>query len=221
MVVSETRAALQALSPSYQVSVCVAWSPDAIDGRAYDYLGLGHAADVIYVMDYDTRSAVFDQCVASANAPFPGMVQGLQRFMDVGLKPEQLVLGVPWYGYRYPCEKGTPRDSKYCPIPFHPWREYNCTDAAGQEISYTNITSQDTTGGPWWDANMQAAFFNVEQGGRVFQYWFDNATSTSLKYAYAKKLGLRGVGPYAFNDLDLAPASAEMWNSLDAFFQES
>ena len=41
-----------------QVSVCAAWSPDDIDGRAYDYTGLADASDFLYIMFYDTRSQV-------------------------------------------------------------------------------------------------------------------------------------------------------------------
>ena len=58
VLIGETKAALKALSPSYQVSTCVAWSPDDIDGRAYDAVALGAASDLLYIMDYDTRSQV-------------------------------------------------------------------------------------------------------------------------------------------------------------------
>ena len=63
------RAALRALSPSYQVSTCVAWSPDAIDGRAYDVVAFAKASDLLYVMDYDTRSQVYDACIAAERPP--------------------------------------------------------------------------------------------------------------------------------------------------------
>ena len=29
--------------------------------------------------------------------------EGLHGYLNLGIKPEQLVLGVPWYGYDYPC----------------------------------------------------------------------------------------------------------------------
>ena len=38
-VVTQTTKALKELNPSYQVSVCAAWSPNGIDGRYYDYKG--------------------------------------------------------------------------------------------------------------------------------------------------------------------------------------
>jgi len=57
--------------------------------------------DLVYIMDYDTRSQIFDQCIASANAPFFGMVHGVEQYIQVGVPPSKMILGVPWYGYRY------------------------------------------------------------------------------------------------------------------------
>ena len=28
---------------------------------------------------------------------------GLERYIDIGVPADRLVLGVPWYGYNYPC----------------------------------------------------------------------------------------------------------------------
>ncbi len=41
-----------------QVSVDVAWSPRGIDGRWFDWEGLATAADLLFVMGYDTQSQV-------------------------------------------------------------------------------------------------------------------------------------------------------------------
>lgn len=44
--------------PGSQVSVDIPWSPYDIDGRSYDWLGLAAAADLLFVMMYDTQSQV-------------------------------------------------------------------------------------------------------------------------------------------------------------------
>ena len=54
-LVKATRDAFHAKNPSLQVSVCVGWSPDAIDGRAYDYKGLADASDLLYVSEFLLR----------------------------------------------------------------------------------------------------------------------------------------------------------------------
>ena len=48
-----------------QLSVDVPWSPDCIDGRCYDFVGLQRHADMFFVMGYDLRSQVHgNDCVA-------------------------------------------------------------------------------------------------------------------------------------------------------------
>jgi len=52
--------------PVFQVSVDIAWSPDCVDIRCYDYLRLAQIADFAIVMAYDERSQIFGECVAWA-----------------------------------------------------------------------------------------------------------------------------------------------------------
>lgn len=184
---------------------------------------LAKASDLLYVMDYDTRSQIFDACIAGANAPFSGMVQGMGRFFDLGIDPGKLVLGVPWYGYRYPCLPGTSPDTVYCPIKKVPFRGVNCSDAAGIEISYAGIlrtlhsTDPTVTGGLRRDENMDAPFFNAVFNDTVYQYWFDDAASLSHKFRWAKEHKLRGVGPYTFSFLDVEGRDADIWSTFDVF----
>ena len=102
-LVGATRAAFHArVGPHTQVSVDVAHGvggPDGIDGRAYDYAALGAAADLLFVMSYDTRSQVYAQCIASANTPIGTMALGISEFLAVGVPASKLVIGLPWYGY--------------------------------------------------------------------------------------------------------------------------
>lgn len=50
------------------------------------------------------RSQIYYQCIASANSPLALVKQGLEEFiLGFGVDPAKLVLGVPWYGYKYGC----------------------------------------------------------------------------------------------------------------------
>jgi di-N-acetylchitobiase len=208
-----------------QVTTCVAWSPDGIDGRNYPYTDLADASDYLYVMDYDTQSQIFGACIASANAPYFGMMQGIQRYLELGIAAQKLILGVPWYGYRYPCLEGARVDDRFCPIPQVPFRGVNCSDAAGTEVAYGTILQTFKTAklksGMQRDDYMNAVYFNtVDQDGSVYQYWFDDAKSMRAKFAWAKSVGLGGVGPYTFDDLDpfkLPEESEAMWSAFDVF----
>jgi len=169
---------------------------------------------------------VLDACIAAANAPFSGTVRGVSRYLDLGIPPSQLVLGVPWYGYRYPCLRGTAPTARFCPIAQVAFRGVNCSDAAGSEVGYKEILRRLGSGGAAtarrWDANQGAHYFNaVEDGGGegtepgVVQYWYDDARSLAAKYAYARAAGLRGVGPYTFTDV--ARKEDPMYTALDHF----
>jgi di-N-acetylchitobiase len=164
-LIKETTAAFHKQVPGSQISVCVAWSPDDIDGRAYDYKRLADASDLLYLMVYDTRSQIYDQCLASANSPVPIAHRAIQRYTDIGVLPAKMILGIPWYSYDYPCnEEMESPTSKYCPIELVPFRGINCSDAAGGEREYGTIMKYINAGkgaaggtltGRLWDSSMQ------------------------------------------------------------------
>lgn len=190
--------ALHAELPGTQTSVCVAWSPNNIDGRHYDIKGFAAAADLLYVMMYDTRSQIFDVCLAGPNAGLPIVRLGVQQYLDLGVAPSQLILGVPWYGYDYPCVAGTKPTDRFCPIKLTPFRGVNCSDAAGSEIGFSLIRSAEAAGaaagpGRQWDATVSTPYYNYVSPATkvVHQRWYDDPESLRLKYAVAREFGLR------------------------------
>eukprot|EP00934_Nitzschia_sp_Nitz4_P004586 Nitzschia sp. Nitz4//scaffold52_size167869//69679//70881//NITZ4_002274-RA/size167869-processed-gene-0.162-mRNA-1//-1//CDS//3329554029//4576//frame0 len=228
-LIAETRIVLHQIDPSFQVSTCVPWSPHNIDGRAYPFQKLADASDALYVMDYDTRSQVYDTCIAGANAPLPGMISGITEWLNLGVAPEKLILGVPWYGYRYPCLPGTPEDAIFCPIESVPFRGVNCSDAAGNQRAHSDMIQiiGATAAQVHRDENTQSLYFNTVESdpnhpkSTVFQYWMEDPVLLRKKFGWARSMGLAGVGPYVFNNLDPETQPEEsqaMWSSLDSFF---
>eukprot|EP00929_Paragymnodinium_shiwhaense_P089053 TRINITY_DN49311_c0_g1_i1.p1 TRINITY_DN49311_c0_g1~~TRINITY_DN49311_c0_g1_i1.p1 ORF type:complete len:407 (-),score=59.33 TRINITY_DN49311_c0_g1_i1:78-1298(-) len=240
-IINETTQALHAAIPGSQVSVCVGWSPDDIDGRNYDARALAAVSDLLFIMVYDTRSQIFGKCIASANAPTSMLERGVTRYLQLGIPGEKLIVGTPWYGYQYPCQGAKPQDD-ICQLKLVPFRGVNCSDAAGSEVQFMDImnlldngvcppktgTKCEVTTAVRWDTSTQSPYFNfVVDGKQVYQMWFDNATSSALKYQAAARLGVRGVGPYRWDYLDhngsitgnsKAPAeTASMWEALDQF----
>jgi spore germination protein YaaH len=114
-IIKETTAALHSEVPGSQTSVCVAWSPNHIDGRYYDIMGFSKAADLLYIMMYDTRSQIFDVCLAGPNAGLPIAQLGAQQYLDVGVPAKQLVLGVPVRHAHTPTPTHTPLSS-FCSL---------------------------------------------------------------------------------------------------------
>ena len=95
-VMKQTYNAFKAKSSYYQVTFDVAWSPNCIDKRCYDFYGLSQYTDFLVVMDYDLRSQIFGACVASANSPIDLVIQGMEAFMALGIPADKLVMGLPW-----------------------------------------------------------------------------------------------------------------------------
>jgi Di-N-acetylchitobiase len=135
------------------------------------------------------------------------------------------------YGYQYPCLEGTLTKDRFCPIRLVSFRGVDCSDAAGWEVPYSNLLDefyrQNSTEALNRDAYMDASFFNSlkERGGKmvVHQSWFDDPNSMRHKFSFARSMGLRGVGPYVFGDLNptsLPVESSEMWSAFDAFFHD-
>eukprot|EP00965_Chrysotila_dentata_P114553 3785965-Pleurochrysis_carterae.AAC.1 len=54
-------------------------------------------------------------------------------------------------------------------------------------------------------------------GYRIEQFWWDSPESLRRKYAFARSMGLRGVGPYTFSDVE--SSSDEMYAAFDAFLR--
>ncbi len=117
-----------------QLSWDFAWSPDGqgggcgVDERCYPYQQLAAIVDIGFVMAYDMRSQVFapGPCTAWANSPKPLVEAGLRNWTNIA-SPNKLVLGLPLYGYKYPCLNGTLPTSKDCRIPTTHWRNATCS----------------------------------------------------------------------------------------------
>jgi di-N-acetylchitobiase len=113
--VAQTCAALHAAIPGAICSVCVTWSPFTVEHRYLQHAALGQAADIIFVMMYDTRSQIFDACIAGANAALPDVKRGAQQWLDVGAPATKVVLGLPWFAFTYPCQHIS-ADGRFCTL---------------------------------------------------------------------------------------------------------
>eukprot|EP00118_Oscarella_pearsei_P015946 m.148468 g.148468 ORF g.148468 m.148468 type:complete len:357 (+) comp38498_c1_seq15:57-1127(+) len=220
-LVAETKSAFSRAIPGSQVSFDIGWSPDCVDKRCYDAVGLAHVADFLVVMSYDERSQIWGPCVASANSPLPKTERGIEDFVtNLGIVSDKLVLGQPWYGYDYKCLYLD--DIDLCSLPNIPFRGAPCSDAAGREVDYGLVKQmlKNSTSGRVWNDTLKAPYFNYKAlDGSTHQVWYDDPESLTLKYEYGKSAGLRGLAFWTVDSLDYqseegkADAKA-MWDAV-------
>ncbi|KAM4022807.1 di-N-acetylchitobiase isoform 1-T1 [Anomaloglossus baeobatrachus] len=220
-LVKETTEAFHAAIPGSQVTFDVAWSPGCIDLRCYNYTAIADLCDFLFVMSYDEQSQIWTECIAAANAPFNQTITGYEQFVNISIDPKKLVMGVPWYGYDYTCLNLT-KDNR-CKLTKKPFRGAECSDAVGRQVPYRVIMKQvnDSVSGRLWDEVQKAPFYNYKDSkGNIHQVWYDDPQSISLKAAYIKKLGLRGIGMWNGDLLDYSndpiaqKQTADMWKAL-------
>lgn len=91
--------------------------------------------------------------------------------------PKKLILGVPWYGYKWPTVS-TALAAK--------------TTGKGVALSYRyDITGKFTE---LWDDTSKTPYAAFTSGGVTYQLWYDNEKSNGLKFDAAKSHGLGGIG---------------------------
>ncbi|XP_078572274.1 di-N-acetylchitobiase-like [Branchiostoma floridae x Branchiostoma japonicum] len=225
-LVNETTWVFHAINKAAQVTFDVAWSPDCIDGRCYDIVNIAKSCDFLFVMSYDERSQITGPCVASANSALETTLGGYEEYLKLGIRPDQLVMGVPWYGYDYPCLDLTKDD--VCSIKKVPFRGAPCSDAAGRQVDFKDIMRLMGNSSRRWNDIFKSPYFNFQEGGMTHQMWFDDPVSLQYKYGWALKQGLRGVGMWHGDTLDYATSDPRvkeqtqaMWDCLPQYHKKS
>ncbi|XP_053549283.1 di-N-acetylchitobiase [Bombina bombina] len=219
-LVKETAESFHKEIPGSQVTFDVSWSPKCIDLRCYNYTGIAHFSDFLFVMSYDEQSQIWTECVAGANAPYNQTLTGYNQFINLDIDPKKLVMGVPWYGYDYVCLNLSQNNT--CNIKSVPFRGAPCSDAAGRQVPYRVIMKQvnSSVTGRLWDETQKASFYNYKDKLGFHQVWYDDPESISLKVQYVKSRGLRGVGMWNGDHLDYSvdpvaqQQTKDMWNAL-------
>ncbi|WIA29055.1 hypothetical protein OEZ86_011567 [Tetradesmus obliquus] len=240
-LVNLTAQTLRGAVPGASVSVDVPWSPFDIDGRNYDWAGLAAAADTLFIMAYDTASQILGRCIAGANSPLDAVRRSVRQWLALGIPASKLVLGLPWYGYDYPCQgedADTPAaaDADLCRLQPVAFQDVSCSDAAGAQRCYYEIMAllaqKRNTTEVKREPTQASPYFNYRaDDGSIHQVWYDDPASLALKYQVAADAGLQGIGIWNLDCLDYSSKDAlvqqqtrEMWaavGSAVAAFSES
>jgi di-N-acetylchitobiase len=144
---------------------------------------------------------------ASPNSPFFGVTDGLAEYWELGISTKQIVLGLPWYGYDFPCKETDPKTEQ-------------CTTKTPEfQHTYPEILQllQNSTTGRLWGYEALSPYFNYVAKDGVHQVWYDDPESIGLKVKLAHGVHLRGIGIWTADFLDYSGNNYQaMWKALSA-----
>ena len=148
---------------------------------------------------------------------------GIKKYFELGIDPKKLVVGLPWYGYNYPCLNF---NDSVCEMKKVPFRGVNCSDAAGRQYCYSDIMSKflpQAIDGRHFDQKSKSPYFQYkdESDGRIHQVWYDDPESLKIKYDYIiKEAKMRGLSFWNIDCLDYSDSpkakkeTKEMWDAV-------
>eukprot|EP01064_Diplonema_japonicum_P026161 TRINITY_DN37581_c0_g1_i1.p1 TRINITY_DN37581_c0_g1~~TRINITY_DN37581_c0_g1_i1.p1 ORF type:complete len:335 (+),score=87.02 TRINITY_DN37581_c0_g1_i1:46-1050(+) len=205
-LVEKTAAALRADNPIAQVTFDTSISASK---AGYDYIALNRTLDFFIPMAYDM---CWGSHTAKPNSPMSGILSGLQDYNEMGLL-DQVVLGLPWYGYRFPCVKPAPEGGCTSSQPFSGSWAYTFFEADALQANATTP--------PAYTAAQDARFFSYVSGGTTYQLYYDDAHTLSKKYALVKSKGLKGAAVwYAGCANPSTSGGAAMWTALEGIKEQ-
>jgi len=211
-LVREMTESVHAAINDSQVSVDLAVYTEH-DWRNYDTVGLAEASDFIFMMCYDmnAQNCGSQLCVGGANSPFVTTQLGVQNFKNLGIPGDKLVLGLPWYGYRYICDE---------------FEDGKCYfSQMGTTHVFNQITEMMLEAGvaPLWDSHTKSPYVSIQaEDGSWTQIWYDDPFSLWYKTSMAAAEGMRGTGMWTANFIDYGDSvhaqrfQALMWGAMVA-----
>lgn len=201
----QLRDTLNRRRPGAKLSVAL----PAVDwNNSFDLAALSTICDQLFIMGYD-----FYWSTASTAGPtgllHVGQLWGsrcnsrtLIDYLANGAARQKLILGVPYYGFRYPTTSNA--------IP-------SSTTGSGTSRTYANAYSEATTYGWNWDPHSRSRYFMYQSGGQWYQTWWHDSLSLAWIYRTALMQGIGGVGMWALSYDGTRP---ELWGALRDHFTD-
>lgn len=182
------------------------------DRKLYDVRAIGNKVDSIFMMAYDFGFSGSEN--AMPTSPLYGYKSG-QYWYDVStavtdfltqMPSNKLILGLPWYGYNYSV--------------YQPGVKAQTTWARGTAQMYGDALTNITVSNPnienlqnGWDKDGQVGWKSYfdDYSGTWRMIFLDDPKSLAIKYNFAKKEKLAGVGIWA---LGFDNGRPELWATL-------
>ncbi|HIE05277.1 MAG TPA: hypothetical protein EYP58_00595, partial [bacterium (Candidatus Stahlbacteria)] len=172
---------------------------------SFDYQGLAAVSDGLFIMGYNYYWSGFSYAGPVAplvSSSFWGTYSDtwtVNDYLQKGADSTKLILGVPYYGYRWPTVSGGKKSQ---------------TTGNGVALVYATMADSALKYGKIWEDTSKTVWYRKNIGG-WFQTWFDDSASLFLKYRLVIDSMLGGAGMWALGyDRD----RTELWGALEQAF---
>ncbi len=170
------------------------------DGSTFDYKELSSHVKYFNIMGYDFSGSqsTYPGSISPLNAldTQPSLETAVNDFLNIGISGQKLILSLPLYGASWDItnlEKGN--ISMY-----------------EQSLPYYKINaSYETEYNPYYDALSGSFFFITQEGDKKIMCWYESDISLDLKFKWAMRKNLKGVGFWAMGYDQGAP---EIWETV-------
>lgn len=216
--------AMHKADPDSRVTVSV-YAASVKTKKLYDIARLGKDADGVFMMAYDFATTGSQN--AMPTAPLYGYKEGkywydvstaVEDFLTL-MPSEKLILGLPWYGYNYPVSEPEIKAARYEGYSYYYWQNrrrylahFKPTANAQTYASAAEDITAEKTG---WDDVGKVGWMAYQTDGIWRMLFLDDERSLALKYQFAKKNNLGGVGMWA---LGFDNGKTELWSLLKEEF---
>ena len=161
------------------------------DGWRYvDIKGMDPYVDYVNIMTYDLDEAPHHHSALSDSRAYKDCDRAVKAYLDAGVNPGKLVLGIPFYGR-------------------HSW------STSPTAISYKKILQLNRSQyrRNQWDEKASCPY--VETMGGVFFCGYDNPRSIALKGEWVRKKGMRGLMYWEYDQDDAnGTLRRAVWNAV-------
>ncbi len=192
-------AALKKANPGYHISFCVMGGVEP----PYRNPELSKYTDAVFLMGYDYHwsTSPVTGAVSPYGNPDDLSVDESLSTLEKWYPKSQLILGLPFYGYDWPCSSSEPGAK---------------TLGEGAIVYMQDALIRASEYGRQFDAKTKSPWYRYQLKGSWHQCWYDDPESLALKFNYVKSSGIAGVGYWA---LGYEGNGSPVWESVIKTFK--
>ncbi len=190
--------------PNSQVSLCLY----AVDwNNVFDIPVLKNYVDLFTIMGYDYYYS--GSSTAGPTSPLYSLTssynynvnKSVNYYLNAGVPPQKLVLGLPYYGIEWPTSSSSVPSS---------------TTGTGSSRTYktvrTNSSGYYSSSNKHFNTNSYVPYYVFNDGSSWRQCWIDDGYSLGKKMEIVWKRGIAGIGIWALGYDDGYP---DLWNKIE------